>query len=320
MLQTLSRPNTQIEVVTRLDTNPVAVYLAGLSKGSRPTMRGALNLIAGILSNGKNTDALAMDWASVRFQHTAAIRSRLAETYSPAYARKIIVALRGVLRSCFKLGLISAEDYTRAIDTGKIIGSTLPAGRALTADEIAKLIEVCQKDKTAAGARDVAIIALLRAGGLRRAEICSLNVDDYNLETGELVIRGKRNKERIAYVTNGAADALADWLVVRGIEPGSLFVPVNRGGKIVIRKMFSEAIFNMLQKRGLEAGVADLSPHDFRRTFVSDLLDAGADIATVKELAGHANIATTARYDRRGEKAKKKAIELLTVPYHRKVA
>ena len=85
----------------------------------------------------------------------------------------------------------------------------------------------------------------------------------------------------------------------------------------MIRKMFSEAIFNMLQKRGLEAGVADLSPHDFRRTFVSDLLDAGADIATVKELAGHANIATTARYDRRGEKAKKKAIELLTVPYKR---
>jgi site-specific recombinase XerD len=79
--------------------------------------------------------------------------------------------------------------------------------------------------------------------------------------------------------------------------------------------MTTQAIYNVLVKRALDAGVKEFSPHDLRRTFVSHLLDAGADIATVTKMAGHSSVNTTARYDRRPDEAKQKAASLLHVPY-----
>lgn len=280
-------------------------------------MKEALNTIAGAVSKGQ-ADAFALNWAALRFQHTAAIRSQLAEQYSAATANKMLSALRGVLKAAWQLGLMTAEDYQRAADVRSVAGSTLPAGRALTAGEIAALLDACAADDSPAGARDGAMIALLFAGGLRRAEVCALALSDYDTGAGTLIVKGKRNKKRELPIANGTADALADWLAVRGEEAGPLFCPVNKGGRVIVRRMYPEAVFNALVKRAAEAGVKNLSPHDFRRTFVSNLLDAGADISTVQRLAGHASVNTTARYDRRGEAAKRKAVELLHVPYRKR--
>jgi site-specific recombinase XerD len=178
----------------------------------------------------------------------------------------------------------------------------------------------CGNDPTPSGARDAAIIAMLYTCGLRRDEVTRLDRESYNPDTGQLVIMGKRHKERIAYLINGAASALADWLIIRGDDPGALFLAINKAGVIRPGRMSNQAVFYMLKKRADLAGVETFSPHDLRRTFVSDLLDAGADIATVAKMAGHSSVNTTARYDRRPEEAKRKAAGLLHVPYHRRGA
>jgi integrase len=231
----------------------------------------------------------------------------------------MLSALRGVLKEAWRLGLMSAEDYQRAADVQVVRNESLPKGRALTTGELSALLAACEADTGPSGARDAAMLSLLYGGGLRRSEIVALDLADYTQESGALTIRrAKGNKDRTGYATNGAAVALADWLAVRGNEPGPLFLAVNKGGSIQAHRLTGQAVLYILARRAGEASVSNLSPHDMRRTFISHLLDAGADIVTVQKLAGHANVQTTARYDRRGEAEKRRAAELLRVPYRGK--
>lgn len=297
-----------------LDESPAAVYLAGLAPGSRRTMHAALDVMAGWLGAA---DCFSLEWGRLRFQHTAAIRSRLAAEYAPATANKALSALRGVLKAAYRLGQMDGDAYRQAADLDGVKGERLPTGRNLTAGEIAAMFAACANDPTPAGVRDAAALALLRLG-LRRAEIAGLQVGDYDADGATVRVRGKGNKERGVPVAGGAVDALADWLSLRGDGPGPLLLQVRRGGAIVRRGVTAQTVYNLLAKRAAEAGVKELSPHDWRRSFVGDLLDAGADLSVVQRLAGHASPTTTARYDRRGEAAKARAVALLHTPYRRR--
>ncbi|MFN8371934.1 MAG: site-specific integrase [Anaerolineae bacterium] len=306
---------------TPLSQNPAVVYLSSLpSERSRRVMRESLNRVAQLLSGGR-ADLLTLEWRAVGFQHTAAVRALLMERYSPATVNRILSALRGTLKAAWRLGLISADDYQKARDIENVKGETLPAGRELVMGEIFALVSACKADTregqmSAAGARDAAIIGVLYMCGLRRAEIVSLDIGDLDLASGKLSVRsGKGRKGRTVYVREGALRALQAWLAVRGDSAGALFMPVLKNDRVSRRRMTSQAIYNLLQKRATEAGVSDFSPHDLRRTFVSDLLDRGADIALVAKLAGHQDVKTTARYDRRPEESKRRAAELLHFPF-----
>jgi len=296
-----------------IDQNPVAVYLVGLHPNSRRTMLSALEVIAQLGLGDDQITAWDVPWHRLRFQHTQLMRNALAERYAHTTANRILSALRGVLKAAWKLGLMTAEDYQKAASVASIRGETIPAGRALSSGELAGLLDSC--DATPLGVRDAAILSLLYGCGLRRAELVALNLEHYKKEENELVVQGKGNKQRAVPVGN-ASFALADWLLVRGLESGSLFWGLgnrNRG-----RRLTDQAIYNMLRKRAKQAGVTPLSPHDFRRTFVGDLLDAGADIVTVQKMAGHASPTTTSRYDRRDQKARRKAASLLHIPYKKR--
>jgi site-specific recombinase XerD len=322
-LATIEPASLVLPVQLPADQNPAAVYLASLGQSSQRVVLSDLQAIAGIVSGG-TTDAYSLNWATLRFQHTAAIRATLAERYTYTGANRMISSLRGVLKAAWRLGQITTDDYHRTIDIANIKGESLPAGRALKAGELRTLFHYLKtkagtKPEAAPGAaRDAALLAVLYGAGLRRSEPVALMLADFDRETGAIaVLHGKGNKARIAYATNGSRDAIAAWLEYRGEAAGPLFCPVLKSGRIEPRRMTPQAVYYILAERAKEAGLTDVSPHDFRRTFISDLLDAGADIATVQKLAGHANVDTTAKYDRRGEVKKQKAAELLFVPFEK---
>jgi site-specific recombinase XerD len=247
------------------------------------------------------------------------VRALLADgRYAPSTANRHLAALRGVLKECWRLGYVTAEDFQRAADLEPVRGSRLPRGRALQPGEVRALFAACEDDdrkKPAMAARDAAILALLYGSGLRRAEAVGLEVADYDREAGTLKVRGKGNKERLAHLGDASQAALEAWFSQRGFWPGALFVAINKGGRLGRRGMSGQAMLYIARRRTIQASVAAFSPHDLRRTFIGDLLDAGADLSTVQQLAGHAQIQTTARYDRRGEATKKRAAKLLHVPY-----
>ena len=262
-----------------------------------------------------NQDLRTVHWSGMRFEHVSAIRARLQESgLAPATINATLCALRGVAAAAWHLGQMSGEDYQRIKSVKSVRGSRLPAGRALHRGEVAALLDACALDETPAGARDAALLALLVGAGLRRSECAGLDLSDYDAATGALRVRGKGDKERITYLTGGAAQALADWLVARGSGAGALICPVRKSGTVMVQSLTPQSVYNALIKRASAARVRRFSPHDLRRTFVSDLLDAGADISAVQQLVGPANIQTTARYDRRAEASKGRTARLVHLP------
>lgn len=303
----------RLTVPVPYNRHPAAVYLSGLGEGSRRTMRQSLNAIASLLTNGA-CDALTLDWSKLRYHHTAAVRAALMQGFAPTTANKMLSALRRVLLEAYKLELMDARHYAKAVDLPAVGGESEPKGRALTQEEIAALLRTCQSE-SAMDIRDAAILILLRGTGVRRRELVNLDLSDFDASTGALLVRkGKRGKSRQVYLPQSAIAYVRRWLEVRGDEPGPLLCRIRRGGHLQLGRMHPDAIWRILQKRARWAGLESFSPHDFRRTFCSDLLDAGVDIVTVQKLAGHTSPATTAKYDRRGEETKRQAVQNLPIP------
>ena len=293
--------------------NPATIYLAGLVSGEgRRSMASSLAQVAAMLGCD---DPAACPWHELRHHHVAALRSVLAERYAPASANKALAAIRGVLRAAWRLELISTDAYHRAIDVPAVRGSRLPAGRALEAGELRALFQACA-DGTPAGARDAAAFAMLFGCGLRRAEAVAVEIADYDPAASAIRVLGKGNRERTVYTAAGTAAAIKAWLACRGRATGPLLAPVSQTGVVARgRGITAQALMMRLRKRSRVAGIAHCSPHDLRRSFVSAALEAGADLALVQALAGHASPATTARYDRRPEDAKRQAAQLVHVPF-----
>ena len=301
-------------IISQGHASPALVYLARLAPSSRRTMHSALVQVVAMLGGA---DVETMPWHKLRYEHLQAIRAKLAQRLAPATANRYLAAIRGVLRESYRLGEMPSDAYHMAREVDNVKAGRELAGRALDRGELAALLDAARSDPTDAGTRDLAILAVAYAGGLRRTELANLQRGDLtdDGETISLQFVGKWNRQRTVYLDNGAAIALRAWLAWRGDEDGRLFYRGRKGGRLTRGAgLTAQAIFAMIKRRAAQAGVENVAPHDLRRTFITDLLEADVDLATVAAMAGHSDPKTTARYDRRGERAKRAAAARLTLP------
>ncbi|MDX6324113.1 MAG: integrase/recombinase XerC [Nocardioidaceae bacterium] len=190
-----------------------------------------------------------------------------------------------------------------AVDPGAALGSPKahrPLPPALRHDDVRLMIDAAEeraREEGPVGVRDLAILELLYATGIRVGELCSLDVDDVDHERRVVRVLGKGRKERAVPFGVPASNALRGWLrsgrtqLARTGSGPALFLGA-RGGRIDQR-----AVRTLVHARiGEVPGAADIGPHGLRHTAATHLLEGGADLRSVQELLGHASLATTQIY------------------------
>lgn len=176
------------------------------------------------------------------------------------------------------------------LDSPKL-GKYLPT--VLSVEEVDRIIgSVNTASRT--GMRDRAVLEVLYGCGLRVSEVCALRISWLNMKEGYLRVIGKGNKERLVPMGDSSIDAVEAYLPLREPDGDSgdiLFL--NKNGACLSRV----SVFNMVKRQAMAAGVdKEISPHTFRHSFATHLLEGGADIRQVQEMLGHESILTTEIY------------------------
>jgi integrase/recombinase XerD len=265
-------------------------YLAlerGLSPRTITSYREDLGLFAAFL-RGRGLD----DPARVRAVHVREFLQTLRAKRSPATVARKLAAVKGFFRFLeAQRGL--AENPTTFIETPRL-WRRLP--QTLNLQEVERLLQGIRPEGL--GLRDVAMLELLYGTGLRVSELIALDVDSCHFEAGFVRCIGKGNKERIVPLGRSASAALRRYLArqrprLLRRRPGTeaLFV-TTRGGRLTRQRVWQ------VLRRAARAGTITkaIGPHTLRHSFATHLLERGADLRTVQELLGHANISTTQRY------------------------
>ncbi|MDA3894538.1 MAG: site-specific tyrosine recombinase XerD [Desulfobacteraceae bacterium] len=203
-----------------------------------------------------------------------------------------LVTLRGFFKFMIQEKILK-KDPTRIVDLPKT-GIKLPD--VLSIEEIVTILNTPDTSKPR-GVRDAAMIELLYAAGLRVSELIHVKLQDINLEMGFVRTFGKGSKERIVPIGNEAKEKINDYLThARFIllkNNVSRFLFVARAGKPMTRQGF----WKLLKKYAIQTGIGKkITPHSFRHSFASHLLEGGADLRAVQMMLGHVDISTTQIY------------------------
>lgn len=283
------------------------IYLNSLAASGRSSMETLLN--QSILLLGHSGAAEKYNWHQLTFEKVHLIRSTLIDIgYSVNTVNLALSALKGVTKSAFNLGQMSADDMMRINSVKSLKGSAVRVGRRITAQEISTLLDNADMDVSAKNTRDKAILSTGVGGGLRCSEICALNITDINISDGLLTIKqGKGRKHRQIYLAKDVLSNITAWLKFRDSEHGALFTRIRKDGKVETQRLSASGLAHALKSRQVSCNVLPFSPHDMRRTFITQLLENNIDLNTVRQLAGHSDVSTTVRYDKRDLEWQKRA-------------
>ena len=207
-----------------------------------------------------------------------------------------LIALRGFMKYLARREIKSLDPSL--IDLPHVVRKQVTF---LHFDEVEEMLEQIDTS-TESGLRDRAIIELLYSGGLRVSELVGLNRDSINLERREFVVRGKGSKDRPIFISQSAANWVAEYLNARTDSLPALFLNNSRNLQTAdtsgnYRRITARSVERIVEKYARLAGITKhVSPHTLRHSFATDLLMNGADIRAVQSMLGHADISTTQIY------------------------
>ncbi len=212
------------------------------------------------------------------------------------HPRSIARILSGI-RSFYRFLMLEREietDPTQLLESPRI-GKHLPD--ILTVEEIDRIIGSIDMEKEE-GQRNRAILEVLYSCGLRVSELCHLGLSDLYLPEGFIRIKGKGRKERLVPISQTAICELEEWFKKRGqidIKPGHedyVFISLRR--KTALSRI---TVFDLIKKQAFAANIKkNISPHTFRHSFATHLLEGGANLRAIQEMLGHESITTTEIY------------------------
>ena len=242
---------------------------------------------------------LAARGGSVEAADASAVRGYLASLarrgLSSGTGARRLSALRQFYRFVFTEG-VRGDDPTAGIDSPRK-GRALP--KVLKEAEVDALLAATRRRSGPEGTRFTALLEILYAAGLRVSELVGLPLSAVHNEEGLLIVRGKGGKERMVPLSDPAREALTVYRAVR-----RSFLPANRESKWLFPSrgasghLTRQRFAQMLKQLAAEAGIdrARVSPHVLRHAFASHLLAHGADLRSVQQMLGHADISTTQVY------------------------
>jgi integrase/recombinase XerC len=269
--------------------DPAALYLSRLGTDhSRRTARSALQTVATLL--GVET----IDWEAVTYAELAMVRAGLGG-FSVAWGNTCWTVVRQVVGEARRLGLVDQQLVDDVLALPRLRGTSRRLGRDVDDDEITALVDAVD-DTSVKGLRDGAVLALL-LGGLRCSETIGIEVPDVDPVTGRLTVRsGKGRKHREVPLGAVQQRLLGEWLTVHP-HTGPILRSVDRWDRIG-EQLSARGVRLALTGLCDRAGIPALSPHAVRAHQITSIICNG-DVFLAQLYAGHSELSTTQRYDRR---------------------